>query len=105
MRSDKSYEIELHLLEKQQKHAQKQLRRQKVSFVLLYLCVITIAAAAVIASPWWFLGLLVPIGAITASADREQQIEQKLNSIWIDMHQLQIKREEELEQWRREMLQ
>lgn len=105
MRSDKSYEIEMQLLEKQQAHTQKKLRRQKLSFVLLYLCVIIMAVAAVIASPWWYLGLLVPIGAITASADREQQIEQKLNRIWIDMHQLQIKREEELEQWRQEMLQ
>lgn len=105
MRSDKSYEIELKLLEKQQAHTQKKLRRQKLSFVLLYLCVIIMAVAAVISSPWWYLGLLVPIGAITATADREQQIEQKLNRIWIDMHQLQIKREEELEQWRQEMLQ
>lgn len=105
MRSDKSYEIELQLLEKRQAHTQKKLRRQKLSFVLLYLCVIIMAVAAVIASPWWYLGLLVPIGAITASADNEQQIEQKLNRIWIDMHQLQIKREEELEQWRQEMLQ
>ena len=105
MRSDKSYEIDLQLLEKQQAHTQKKLRRQKVSFVLLYLCVIIMVVAAVISSPWWFLGLLVPIGAITASADREQQIEQKLNRIWADMHQLQIKREEELEKWRQEMLQ
>ena len=105
MRSDKSYEIEMQLLEKQQAHTQKKLRRQKLSFVLLYLCVIIMAVAAVIASPWWYLGLLIPIGAITATTDREQQIEQKLNRIWISMHQLQIKREEELEKWRQEMLQ
>lgn len=105
MRSDKSYEIELHLLEKQQKHAQKQLRRQRTGDVLLYLGIVFTSIAAATVSPWWYLSLLFPIGAITASADREQEIEQKLNSIWIDMHQLQIKREEELEQWRREMLQ
>lgn len=105
MRFDKSYEIEMQLLEKQQKHAQKQLRRQRIADVLLYLGIVLISIAAVIASPWWYLGLLIPIGAITASADREQQIEQKLNRIWISMHQLQIKREEELEKWRQEMLQ
>lgn len=105
MRSDKSYEIEMQLLEKQQKHAQKQLRRQRVADVLLYLGIVLISIAAVIDSPWWYLSLLFPIGAITASADNEQQIEQKLNRIWISMHQLQIKREEELEKWRQEMLQ
>ena len=105
MRSDRSFEIELQLLEKQQTYAQKQLRRQKASFAFLCICVVIVAVAAVISSPWWYLGLLVPIGAIAASADREQQIEQKLNRIWVDMHQLQIKREEELEKWRQEMLQ
>lgn len=105
MRSDKSYEIELKLLEKQQQQAQKQLRRQKLSDALLYLCVIFMSIAAVISSPWWYLALFLPIGAITASADREQHTESKLNSIWIDISQLQIKREEELEQWRQQMLQ
>lgn len=105
MRSDKSYEIELQLLEKQQKHARKQLRRQRTGDVLLYLGIVFISIAAVTNSPWWYLALLLPIGALVSSADTEREIERKLNSIWIDMHQLQIKREEELEQWRQEMLQ
>lgn len=104
MRSDKSFEIELQLLEKQQKQAQKQLRRQRTGDALLYLGIIFIAIAAATVSPWWYLALFLPIGAITASADKEQEIERKLNSIWIDISQLQIKREEELEQWRQEML-
>lgn len=105
MRSDKSYEIELQLLEKQQKQLQKEFRRQKLGDALLCLGIVLICIGAVTDSPWWYLALFLPIGALTALADREQQIERKLNSIWIDMSQLQIRREEELEKWRQQMLQ